>query len=296
MRSAFFAVARFIIGYLAVLALIVLLTVTLQHLRKGSAEEVLMGQRGSALSTPLIEKTLATKFEEFLRDLPSITVWKSLRGTPVFPQIGDALGATSVLTALSLLFSVLIATLLLLLEAVRPRLSTTLLALANAVNTTPIFLIGIVFIWFFALALRLLPSGGDESLRFFVLPALSIAAKFGARLFLLLSNYLAEVEKKKFILRARAFALSERRLFFHKLANCTMPFLIFWLIETASLFSGAVIVETLFTIHGLGSLLLFALLQYDIRLIFTNLIVIATIVYLTSVIQNFIAERSSHST
>lgn len=254
-----------------------------------------MGQRGSALSTPIIEKKIATKFKEFLYDLPSIAVWKSLRGTPIFSQIGDALGATSILTALSLLFSVVIATLLLLLEAVRPRFSSALLAFANAVNTTPIFLIGILFIWFFALALRLLPSGGDESLQFFILPALSIAAKFGARLFLLLSNYMAEVEKKKFILRARAFALSERRLFFHKLANCTMPFLIFWLIETASLFSGAVIVETLFTIHGLGSLLLFALLQYDIRLIFTNLIVIATIVYLTSVVQNFIAERSSHS-
>jgi ABC-type dipeptide/oligopeptide/nickel transport system permease component len=68
-----------------------------------------------------------------------------------------------------------------------------------------------------------------------------------------------------------------------------MPFLIFWLIETASLFSGAVITEALFSIHGLGSLLIFALLQYDIRLIFANLAVMATIVYTTSLLQNLIA-------
>jgi ABC-type dipeptide/oligopeptide/nickel transport system permease component len=45
----------------------------------------------------------------------------------------------------------------------------------------------------------------------------------------------------------------------------------------------------LFSIHGLGHLLLFALLQYDIRLIFANLVVIATIVYLTSLLQKVIA-------
>ncbi|MBN8222530.1 MAG: ABC transporter permease subunit, partial [Spirochaetes bacterium] len=111
------------------------------------------------------------------------------------------------------------------------------------------------------------------------------------RLFLLLRNYMRELDTKVFILRARAYALSERRIFFHKLMNCLMPFVIFWLIETASLFSGAVIVEALFSIHGLGSLLIFALLQYDIRLIFANLVVIAAIVYLTSILQNVIASR-----
>ena len=94
-----------------------------------------------------------------------------------------------------------------------------------------------------------------------------------------------------FVLRARAYALGNKHIFLHKLANCAMPFVIFWLIETASLFSGAVIVESLFSIHGLGTLLLFALLQYDIRLIFANLTVIAAIVYLTSLIQANLAAR-----
>lgn len=286
--------ARAVGGYLTVLALIILLTVSLQHLRKGSAEEVLMGQRGTAASLQsLQQKGFTEKFGAFLSDLPGITGWKTLRGTKVLPQIGNALRATAILTALSLIFSVVIGLSLLILAEFWPRLAGFLGHLATGINTTPIFLIGIFFIWLFAFALRLLPSGGDSSLKFFILPALSISVKFGARLFLLLRNYMNELETKVFILRARAFALSERRIFMHKLANCAMPFVIFWLIETAALFSGAVIVESLFSIHGLGSLLLFALLQYDIRLIFANLVVIATIVYLTSLLQNSLAQKES---
>lgn len=284
-------------GWLTVLCLIFLLTVSLQHLRKGSAEEVLMGQRGSAASLQaVVEKTFSARLSELLGEVPGITTWKTLRGTPVAPQIVHSLGATAMLTFVSLLFSVLWGFGLLLCGESFAALRGMLGHLATAINTTPIFLIGIFFIWLFAFALQLLPSGGDAGLRYFVLPALAIAAKFGSRLYLLLSNYMAELEGKVFILRARAFALSERRIFVHKLANCAMPFLIFWLIETASLFSGAVIVESLFSVHGLGSLLLFALLQYDIRLIFAILVVIATIVYATSLLQRQLAAlRPGHS-
>lgn len=279
-------------GYLTVIALIVLLTVFLQHLRKGSAEEVLMGQRGTAQSLKAInDKTFTTKLNEFLGEIPRLASWKTLRGTRVVPQIADALGKTTLLTFLSLAFSVIIGLSLLLIAEYRPKLATTMETIASAINTTPIFLVGILFIWLFAFALRLLPSGGDDHLKAFLLPALTIAFKFGCRLYLLLSNYMHELDNRTFILRARAYALSDSRIFLHKLANCMMPFIIFWLIETASLFSGAVIVEALFSIHGLGSLLLFALLQYDIRLIFANLLVIATIVYITSLLQGFFAVR-----
>ena len=279
-------------GFITVLALITLLTVFLQHLRKGTAEEAMMGQRGTHESLKKIQdKTFPTKLRDFVADLPLLGEWKTLRGTKVMPQIGNALGNTALLTLLSLIFSVIIGMSLLFGAELYPRSEPTLARIASAINTTPIFLVGIFFIWLFAFALRLLPSGGDQDTRSFILPALSIAVKFGSRLFLLLKNYMAELDAKVFILRARASALSERRIFIHKLANCMMPFIIFWLIETASLFSGAVIVEALFSIHGLGSLLIFALLQYDIRLIFANLVVIAAIVYTTSVLQNLVATR-----
>jgi peptide/nickel transport system permease protein len=276
-------------GFLTVIVLITLLTIFLQHIRKGSAEEVLMGQRGTAESLAnRVEKNFGEKLILFVSELPAIGNWRTMRGTPVIPQITNALGHTALLTMLSLIFSVVLGISLLILSELYPRSAGTLHTIASAINTTPIFLIGILFIWLFAFALRLLPSGGDQDVKSFLLPSITIAFKFGARLFLLLRNYMLELESKIFILRAKAFALSSHRIFFHKLANCAMPFIIFWLIETASLFSGAVIVEALFSIHGLGSLLLFALLQYDIKLIFANLFVIASIVYTTSLLQKYI--------
>ncbi len=279
-------------GFLTILVLVTLLTVFLQHLRKGTAEEALMGQRGTAQSLALItQKSFTTKLAEFVADLPHIFAWKSLRGTPVAPQIRHAFANTALLTIMSLLFSVVIGMSLLVASEFFPQSGQALSSVATAINTTPIFLIGIFLIWLFSFALHLLPSGGDSSVKSFILPALGIALKFGARLFLLLQNYMLALDKQVFVLRARAYALGNGRIFMHKLANCAMPFVIFWLIETASLFSGAVIVESLFSIHGLGTLLLFALLQYDVRLIFTNLVVIATIVYVTSLIQASLAAR-----
>ncbi|MFZ5629724.1 MAG: ABC transporter permease subunit [Spirochaetota bacterium] len=296
MKAIVLRTGKAIAGWLTVLCLIFLLTVSLQHLRKGSAEEVLMGQRGTSESlAALKEKTFHARITELAGAIPDMAHWKTLRGTLVFPQIVNALAATTILSALSLFFSVVLGLAMLLVAEFYPRCAGPLASTATAINTTPIFLVGIFFIWLFAFALRLLPSGGDGGWRFFVLPALSIAAKFGARLFLLLTNYMNELENRVFILRARAYGLSNRRLFLHKLANCAMPFVIFWLIETASLFSGAVIVESLFSIHGLGQLLLFALLQYDIRLIFANLLVIGTIVYLTSLLQKVIAETQEQN-
>jgi len=290
MKGLVLRAGRAIAGWLTVVCLIFLLAVFLQHLRKGSAEEVLMGQRGTKESlTTLKDQSFTSRLAELAAALPDILSWKTLRGTLVLPQIGHALASTAILSGLSLLFSILLGLAMLLAAEFLPRSAGPLANAATAINTTPIFLIGIFFIWFFAFALRLLPSGGDGGLRFFILPALAIAVKFGARLFLLLRNYMDELEGKVFILRARAFGLTNRRVFLHKLANCAMPFVIFWLIETASLFSGAVIIESLFSIHGLGQLLLFAILQYDIRLIFANLVVIATIVYLTSLLQKIIA-------
>jgi ABC-type dipeptide/oligopeptide/nickel transport system permease component len=291
MKIILLRTGKAIAGWLTVLCLIFLLTVSLQHLRKGSAEEVLMGQRGTSGSlAALKDRSFTTRLTELAGALPDLVRWKTLRGTLVLPQIAHALAATAILSALSLLFSVVFGLAMLLVAEFYPRYAHLLAGIATAINTTPIFLVGIFFIWCFAFALRLLPSGGDGGMRFFVLPAITIAAKFGARLFLLLTNYMNELDNRVFILRARAYGLSNRRVFLHKLANCAMPFVIFWLIETASLFSGAVIVESLFSIHGLGQLLLFALLQYDIRLIFANLVVIATIVYLTSLLQKIVAE------
>ncbi len=297
MKAIALRAGKAIAGWFTVLSLIFLLTVSLQHLRKGSAEEVLMGQRGTTQSiSTLKDQSFASRVAELAAALPDMARWKTLRGTMVLPQIGHALAATAILSALALLFSMLIGLAMLSAAEFFPGIANALASLATAINTTPIFLVGIFFIWLFAFALRLLPSGGDGDLRFFLLPALAIAAKFGARLFLLLKNYMHELESHVFILRARAFGFSHRRIFLHKLANCYMPFIIFWLIETASLFSGAVIVESLFSIHGLGQLLLFALLQYDIRLIFANLVVIATIVYMTSLLQKIIAETQERST
>lgn len=289
MKSVLLGAAKLLAGWLLVMCLIFLFTVALQHLRKGSAEEVLMGQRASKTATALPDKSFATRLMELAQALPELHRWKTLRGTMVLPQVGHALAATALLSLFSLIFSVVIGLLALLTAQLLPRTDNALTALAVAINTTPIFLLGIFLIWLFSFALHLFPSGGDANWQHFILPALAIALKFGLRLFLLLDNYMAELENKIFILRARAFGLSERKIFLHKLANCTMPFVIFWLIETAALFSGAVIVEALFSIHGLGQLLLFALLQYDIRLIFANLIVIATIVYCTSLVQKAIA-------
>lgn len=131
----------------------------------------------------------------------------------------------------------------------------------------PVFWLGLLLLFFFALSLGVLPPGGDIR-RFgwqaIILPALALGAADAALLTRLLRSGLIEVLQQDFVRTARAKGLSSRTIAYrHALKNALLPVITIAGLQFATLLAGAVLTETIFDMHGLGQLLIYSFSQRD---------------------------------
>src|SRR5213080_2722943 len=161
--------------------------------------------------------------------------------------------------------------------------------------SVPTFLSAILLIYLFAVELRWLPATGYVpfgediigNLRFFVLPALTLAlAEWPGIMRVLRSDMIATLQED-FIALAKAKGLrSSRILFVHALKPSSLTLATITGINIGRLIGGAVIVETVFALPGIGRLLVSAIGTRD-------LIILQGVVLLVAagfVIMNFIVD------
>lgn len=186
---------------------------------------------------------------------------------PIGPQIADRLGVTLwlVLAAmiLAFVFAVPVGTWM----AVRHRhLDGVALSGVSQVGVAiPAFLAGIVLISVFAVRLGWVPSGGwvppaqdpVEFLRRLVLPAVALALVQGSVLARYVRSAVLDVLREDYLRTARAKGLRPMEaLWKHGLRNAAVPVVTVLGLQLATLLVGAVVIERVFVIPGLGSLLI----------------------------------------
>lgn len=213
------------------------------------------------------------------------------------PQIADQLLVTLWLvasaTVLAVLFAVPIGTWM----AVRHRHAdgVGLSALSQVGVAVPAFLAAIVLIAVFAVRLRWLPSGGwvppvqdpVEFLRRLLLPAVSLALVQGSVLARYVRSAVLDVLREDYLRTARAKGLRPvEALTRHGLRNAAIPVVTVLGLQLATLLIGAVVVERVFVIPGLGSLLLDSVAE---RELFTVQTVVMVLVVAVLVI-NFVVD------
>lgn len=194
--------------------------------------------------------------------------------SPVAPQVLDALQVSLLLVLGGIVVAIIIALPLGILAAVRHRRpdGTIFSAISQLGISIPNFLAGLLLIAVFAVALGWLPSGGWappqaglDFLRHLTLPALALGLVNGA----ILSRYtraaVLEVMREDFMRTARAKGLKPgAALVRHGLRNALVPVVTVTSIEFANLIIGAVVIETVFVIPGLGSTLIRAVANRDL--------------------------------
>jgi peptide/nickel transport system permease protein len=166
---------------------------------------------------------------------------------------------------------------------------------AFAMLSVPTFLSAILLIYLFAVELGWLPATGYVpfaedpvgNLRFFVLPALTLAlAEWPGIMRVLRSDMIATLQED-YIAMARAKGLKASRiLFVHALKPSSLTLITITGINIGRLIGGALIVETIFALPGLGRLLVSAILTRD-------LIILQGVVLLVAggfVLMNFIVD------
>lgn len=212
---------------------------------------------------------------------------------PVAQLIGERLQVSLPLTAYALLLAVLIALPAGLLAAYRPGslLGRTLEALTQIGIAVPNFWLGLLLALLFAVGLRWIPAGGfvgweaglGQGLRSLSLPALALALPQAAILARVLRTSLLEVLHEDYLRSARAKGLSAwRALWRHALPNALLPVLTLLGMQFSFLLAGAVIIENLFFLPGLGRLLFQAVAQRDLILIQSLVLLLVLAVVLLS--------------
>jgi len=221
---------------------------------------------------------------------------------PVAELLQERLQVSLPLTAYALLLAVLIALPVGLLAAYRrgSALDVLLSGLTQLGVALPNFWLGILLSLIFAVGLRWVPAGGFAGweaglwpgLRSLTLPALALALPQAAILARVLRGALIDVLHEDYLRTARAKGVSAwRALWRHALPNALIPVLTILGMQFSFLLAGAVIIENVFFLPGLGRLLFQAVVQRDLMLVQSVVLLLALAVALLS----FFVELAYHA-
>lgn len=148
--------------------------------------------------------------------------------------------------------------------------------LAVAGLSLPNFWLALMLIYFFSVQLKLFPTFGLESWRHLVLPAVTLSTYTLALVARMTRSSLIEALGQDYTRTARAKGLRPRVVTYkHALKNSLIPTITVAGLSLGNLIGGAVVVETVFNINGLGRLTLQAVLARDVPLVQGALLFIA---------------------
>jgi peptide/nickel transport system permease protein len=120
----------------------------------------------------------------------------------------------------------------------------------------PGFVFGMLLLYLFALKLNLLPSYGASSVAHFIMPVMAIAIPPAAQNMRFTKSSMLESIKQDYVRTARAKGLPERMVIWkHALKNALLPVVTQIGLSLGLLICGAVVIEKLFSLPGLGSMI-----------------------------------------
>jgi peptide/nickel transport system permease protein len=165
----------------------------------------------------------------------------------------------------------------------------------SAVSTLPAFVVGIILVIVFAVTWHLLPANGYVGptggigpwLVHIILPSLALALQVAADIARQLRTSLVSVLEQNYITGARVRGLPYRRILFrHALRNASGPALTILGNDFPLMLAGAVAAEAVFSLPGLGQLLLEAAQSRDIPVVQGVLLVVSTFVIVVNLVVN----------
>ena len=168
-------------------------------------------------------------------------------------------------------------------------------AACSATSTLPAFVIGIILVVVFAVKLHLLPANGYAGpstgvghwLRYIILPSLALSLQLAADVARQLRTSLVSALERNYITGARVRGLPYRRILVrHALRNAAGPALTVLGNDFPLMLAGAVAAEAVFSLPGLGQLLLESAQTRDIPVVQGLLLVISSFVIVVNLVVN----------
>ncbi len=146
--------------------------------------------------------------------------------------------------------------------------------------STPVFWFGMVLIFFFSMQLEWFPvSGmGDGSLKYLILPAITLGSRFAAFMARYTRSVMLEIIREDYIRTARAKGVKEKLVILkHALKNVMIPVVTVIGLNLGSLLNGSVLTESIFAWPGFGRYVVTAIQKRDFQVIAGSVLVGAVI-------------------
>jgi peptide/nickel transport system permease protein len=269
---------RRVLQIIATVLLVVVLVFSLMHLLPGDPAQVLLGDRGSTAAIAQLhhdlglDRSIPVQFWEFFKRIATLNLGESVTmRIPVTLLIAERLPVTVLLTAMAAVLALLTAVPLAFLAALRQGgwADAAIRGLSQLSLSMPVFYIGLILLITLAAGLRWFPVGGIGSgfvqdLYYLFLPALTLALSLSAILLRNLRTSLIEVLHAEFVGFATAKGLRRRVVLGrHVLRNASISMVTLLGLNISSLVGGAVITETVFSIPGVGRLMVDSIFSRD---------------------------------
>jgi peptide/nickel transport system permease protein len=220
---------------------------------------------------------------------------------PVLPMVLERFGKTLLLMGLALLVTLLFAVPLGIISATRQYslFDYGVTAAAFIGYALPSFWLGLVLILVFALHLRWFPAGGmatlgapfslQDRLWHLVLPVFTVAFAATGYYTRYVRSAILEVKNQDYIRTAQAKGLAERIVLYkHAFRNAAVPLVTVVALHVPQIFTGAVVIETIFSWPGMGRLYWESATRFD----YPVLMAVVAVSALAVVLANLIADVS----
>jgi peptide/nickel transport system permease protein len=274
-------ILRRVLATLPVMAIVALFVFSLLYIAPGDPAVVIAGDQASPADVERIRQSLGldqpflVQFGNWLGHILRGDLGTSIfTGLPVAAMIAQRIEPTLSLMAITLVLTILVAVPLGVVAAWKAGslVDRAIMAFAVFGFSLPVFVVGYILAYVFALELEWLPVQGYTPLargvwpwlENLILPSIALGCVYIALIARTTRAAMLEVLTQDYIRTARAKGLGQGGiLFVHALKNAAVPIVTVIGIGIALLIGGAVVTESVFAIPGLGRLTVDAILRRD---------------------------------
>ncbi len=260
----------------------------LLELSPGDPAQVILGQRAKPEDVAALREEMGlnepflTRYVKYLSDAVQGDFGTSYRTKlPVFTEIMSRMPTTIIVALGAIVLMVILAIPIGILSAVKQYslLDNVTLAGALLLSSMPSFWLGIMLMLLFGLKLGWLPTTGGGSFAGYVMPWFTLAAGSMPTLVRLTRSTMLEVIRADYIKMARSKGATEKHVIIrHALRNACLPIVTIIGMNFAKMLGGTMIVESVFSLSGLGSLAITSVTSLDIPMVMAEVLFIAFII------------------
>ena len=248
-----------------------------------TAEEKELLKEQLGLSGPI-----GIQYVNFLVDAVQLDLGNSfISARPALSEVASRAPKTLQLGAAALIFSLVLGIPLGVIAALNRATPTDWMARFLAVlgQAIPNFWLGLILIFFFAVQLDWMPTGGSGGVEHLVLPTITLGLLASAVSMRLTRSGMIDVMGTDFIRTARAKGLRESSIIWrHAVRHALLPVATILGIQVGYMIAGTVIVEQVFAWPGIGRLMLHTILVGDFPVMIAGILIISTSIVVVNIL------------